>query len=181
MSEPTFNFDALERRAMHARGRASRTLGRAEVRLTAEQIAVLVETFRAVEARAAAAEAAVQRVREIHADMNAWSGGPAECGICCDEGGPLPWPCPTVRSLDASSQPADALLPLSGGEPVHDHRDDDLPAGLEWTEDDERDYMVRTVTGFPVEHHEPRLPESMTVAQFRAGLEDTRRHLDGVQ
>ncbi|WP_399559227.1 hypothetical protein OH809_45485 (plasmid) [Streptomyces sp. NBC_00873] len=60
----------------------------------------VIQYFRA---RAEQAEAAIERVRELH---QRWDADPASCAHCVDGyGTPLRYPCPTVRALDPQQQP----------------------------------------------------------------------------
>jgi hypothetical protein len=53
--------------------------------------------------RAEQAEAAIERVRELH---QRWDADPSSCAHCVDGyGTPLHYPCPTARSLDPQEQP----------------------------------------------------------------------------
>lgn len=57
----------------------------------------------AEEKRARTAEAAIERVRELH---QRWNADPGSCAHCHDSyGTPLPYPCPTVQALDQPQQP----------------------------------------------------------------------------
>ena len=51
-----------------------------------------------MKARALTAEAAIARVRELHAPIRVDLAGSERCGYC-----PMPWPCDTIRALDGDS------------------------------------------------------------------------------
>jgi hypothetical protein len=63
----------------------------------------LDELLRRARERAEQAEAAVERVRELH---QRWDADPGSCAHCVDgRGTPLSYPCPTIRALDSQEQP----------------------------------------------------------------------------
>jgi hypothetical protein len=129
------------------------------------------ERARAAEARAATAEAAVQRVLAIHTNMNPGPGAP-ECCICCDMDGPLLWPCPTVQAVSTDLGSAGQAAPHDRGKdghdaapcsmaephlptgpthhyPVRDLSGEPLRAELDWTAADEDDWSWRKADDFP--------------------------------
>lgn len=66
--------------------------------------------------RAERAAAAIARVRALHHD---WDADPGHCAHCQDGmGTPLPWPCPTIRALDAPT-PADDAPCVCGHRHAH--------------------------------------------------------------
>ena len=52
-----------------------------------------------MKARALTAEAAIARVRELHAPIRVDLAGSERCGYCAI----LPWPCDTIRALDGDA------------------------------------------------------------------------------
>lgn len=76
------------------------------------------ESLRKAEQRAEQAEAAAERVRELH---QRWYADPGSCAHCENGyGTSLPYPCPTVQALDAQQQPTTKPAHLAKGTNAED-------------------------------------------------------------
>ena len=70
--------------------------------VVAEVMAEILRVRQATPAESAQARA-IERVRALHHD---WEADPGHCAHCTEGYGNLvPWPCPTVRTLDGEEQP----------------------------------------------------------------------------
>lgn len=56
--------------------------------------------------------------------------------------------------------------------------DEPLPAGLDWTADDEAAYLDREAAGFPVEHYEDPSFTPVAASQFVSGYEAAKSAIE---
>ena len=68
-------------------------------RLANQLLNEVPDSYIQMKARALTAEAAIARVRELHAPIRVDLAGSERCGYC-----PMPWPCDTIRALDGGAE-----------------------------------------------------------------------------